>query len=354
MMKKSKDSRHRHDEFSNQDQTSRRLVRSKYTVIKKVINENREDISSVDSEKFNVIISKVEDLHRHVEKPREQVADGEALLDLAKIVKSSAKSYASGEVTPSDFISSLLRNYTKTKGRQGTSEPALNSIFLKEIGFAVSPIFKIFQGCCTMLGPMQTQPKQRKVAVYRKRVKLTQHSKPEELDSKGEEKTDTDKNMFTMFEILKKKKSVRLESLVLNRKSFAQTVENIFALSFLVKDGRVEFSVDEKGSHLASPKDAPDTSSIISGEKAYSHFVFRYDFNDWKLMLDILSTGEELMPHRDFLNNSSPQEGKPTAANDMAPVKKLARKCGPVEHEQPFVDSPEIADGIRRCKPKLQ
>lgn len=73
-----------------------------------------------------------------------------------------------------------------------------------------------------------------------------------------------------------------------------------------------------------------------------------------QLMLDILSTREELMPHRDFLNNSSPQEGRPTSANDMAPVKKLARKCGPIEHEQPFVDSPEIADGIRRCKPKFQ
>lgn len=38
MTKKSKDSRQRHDEFSNQDRTNRRLVRSKYTVIKKVIN----------------------------------------------------------------------------------------------------------------------------------------------------------------------------------------------------------------------------------------------------------------------------------------------------------------------------
>lgn len=73
-----------------------------------------------------------------------------------------------------------------------------------------------------------------------------------------------------------------------------------------------------------------------------------------QLMLNILSMGEELMPHRDFLNNSSPQEGKPTATNDLAPVKKLARNYGLVEEqEQPFVDSPEIADGIRRCKPKL-
>lgn len=59
--------------------------------------------------------------------------------------------------------------------------------------------------------------------------------------------SETDANMATMFKILSERKSVQVDHMVLNRVSFAQTIENLFALSFLVKDGRVEYKFSEDG-----------------------------------------------------------------------------------------------------------
>ncbi|PHT58909.1 hypothetical protein CQW23_01272 [Capsicum baccatum] len=118
------------------------------------------------------------------------------------------------------------------------------------------------------------------------------------LDFDAEEITDTDKNISTMFQILKKEKRVKLENLVLNRKCFAQTIENLFALSFLVKDGRAVILVVENGSHFLSPRNGPAARLVMSGEVKYNHFVFRLDFADWELMKKVVPEGDELMPNR--------------------------------------------------------
>ncbi|KAH9615821.1 hypothetical protein KSS87_006080 [Heliosperma pusillum] len=233
-----------------------------------------------------------------VQKPREQVADAEAFLDITSCFVKSVKAQRNEGATPSDLMSCLLRDFgQKERAANSSVDGMRNLIVWKDIGLAGSHIFKKGAGCCTMIGPMNAEPKIRKCAVRRKHVKPTEMARPEELNNVSEEKTDTDKNMLTMFGVLRKYRKVRLENLVLNRISFAQTVENFFALSFLAKDGRAEITANENG-HFVCPRNAPDAKSVESGKVCYDHFVLRFDFKDWKVMLDSVPEGEELMPHR--------------------------------------------------------
>ncbi|XP_073278484.1 non-structural maintenance of chromosomes element 4 homolog A-like [Primulina huaijiensis] len=346
----------------------RRVLRSKYLRFKNRISDERDDMSKVDADKFKLMIDEVDSLHQLVQKPREQVADAEALFDITNTFVSSVKAYRNEGRTPSDFVSCLL---LRDLGQQGVASSqeydGRNLINWKEIGHLVSHVFRSAPGCCTMVGPMNTEMKQRKTVVHRKRTMLTVDIRPEELDdSVRKEKTDTDKNMAIMFDILRRNRNCKLENLIINRNSFAQTVENLFALSFLIKDGRVEVAVDEDGCHLVSPRNAPSANAILSGEASYSHFIFRFDFKDWKLMLASVGVGDELMPHRRKVSHPSSTQPnlvaeEAEAAPPTTPIRKLSRNRGLVMQEQVVVeDSPESGDtaavraaAIRKGKRKL-
>ncbi|GMH18731.1 hypothetical protein Nepgr_020572 [Nepenthes gracilis] len=307
--------------LQQQDVVERRALRCRYLAVKNLISGEREDITRPDSDKFKSIINEVESMHQKVQAPREQVADAEALLDITNSLVTSVKALKNDGITPSNFVTCLLRDW----GQQGGT------------------------GCCTMLGPMNTELKQRKSFVRRKHVRPTESERPEEVNENQEERTDTDKNMATMFDILRKHRRVRLENLILNRHSFAQTVENLFALSFLVKDGRAEIIVNNKGHHLVSPRNAPIANAVTSGKVSYSHFMFRFDFMDWKLMMDSVVIGEELMPDRTQASTVASADsesdltpGESQTAAPTTPIRKLSRNRGRVLQEHVVVeDSPE-------------
>ncbi|XP_050379605.1 non-structural maintenance of chromosomes element 4 homolog A-like [Argentina anserina] len=324
-----------------------RALRSRYHTVKTILYDEREDLTRADSKKFNSIIEQVESLHQLVRKPREQVADAEALLDIASTLMTSVRAHNKEGITASGFINCIVSDFRKPSGN-GSS-----SISWRDIGNAVSHVFQRTPRCCTMIGPMNAEVKRRKVYQRHKRGNPTDNATPQELgDAVQEEETETVKNVSTMFNILRKKRRVRLENLVLNGSSFAQTVENVFALSFLVKDGRVEIKVNEEGHHLVSPRNAPAAKAIASGNVAFCHFIFRFDYKDWKLMKEVVKVGEELMRHRspaDVSNNSQREETPVTIGT--TPIRKFSRNRGLVIREQPLGtdSSRSIAEDSDEC-----
>ncbi|KAI3793715.1 hypothetical protein L1987_36336 [Smallanthus sonchifolius] len=315
------------DQSVDENFSERRVLRFGYLSIQNFIRDKKDEISAVSSKKFLSIINEVDGMHHLVNKPREQVSDAEALRDLANTLVTSIRVHSTGNVTPSIFISSLITEYGKKRKIGGTESVQIR---WKDIGLQVSPVLMICKGSSTMLGPMKLEAKPPKVSVSRKRRRLVkvEKVKPEELESTvSKEKTETEKIIATMFDILRNNKNVRLENLVLNRKSFAQTVENLFALSFLVKDGRVVILVDDDGSHYVSPRNAPASSLITSRKVVYSHFIFRLDFNDWKLMMRLMAEDSELMPHRTKLNPCGGSQSDPNSNVDSNQTTRTTTKA---------------------------
>ncbi|CAL5013432.1 unnamed protein product [Urochloa decumbens] len=277
-----------------QTNKERAALRSQYAAARDAIRDLKDDPALG---QFEAAMDRIEKLHEKVQRPLEQLADSEALLDLADALVSSTKAENRDGPTPSEFVAALLRRFGVTPTPlHDANEPFSWS----SLGSAVSPLFMTATGCQTMNGPMGLTVKERRHVARRQSGCLdSKPAEPDELAPDQDKSNDTDKNIAVMFNVLRNHRRVKLEHLILNRQSFAQTVENIFALSFLVKDGRAEISVDGSGDHFVAPRNAPAATLVESGEVINSQFVFRFDIKDWQIMQRMVKPGEELLPHRD-------------------------------------------------------
>lgn len=93
----------------------------------------------------------------------------------------------------------------------------------------------------------------RQHAQRRARAEIAPETRPEEVQQEGKSKTKdpTTTHVKEISEVLNsmdpRRKGVNLFRLFINPDSFAQSVENLFYTSFLVKEGRVGIDVKEDG-----------------------------------------------------------------------------------------------------------
>ncbi|KAK9368420.1 Nse4 C-terminal-domain-containing protein [Lipomyces kononenkoae] len=110
----------------------------------------------------------------------------------------------------------------------------------------------------------------------------------------------------TVMEMLNR--PVNAFELILNPESFSQSVENMFYLSFLARDGIVSLDEDENGVLMASLIEIPDENDPMHRQKVdeikrrrdegQKHTVFELDYETWRILIDAFDIKRSLIPTR--------------------------------------------------------
>lgn len=287
-----------------------RELRSQIRTLHLAAQHDKEDLTRLGSNKLQEMLEKAESLQQQVEKPREQALDSELFQHLSEVGLEFAKKLVNGTqgITALDVVRRLRMHYVRVLDASEAVTDDPDAFDWQQMGSDVRHMFHSAPGVGCMLGPLDSRPKERKVAQRRApKQPVGAAVNPDELERiEDSEKQETDRNMEEMWRVMKAAGGkVPMAELVCNPRSFSQTVENLFTLSFLVRDSRVRYDMDEQLGVMvtltnrqrpAGGEQAQGAQQDGAGER--QQFVVSFGFPEWEQMVQVVRAEECLMPHR--------------------------------------------------------
>jgi len=152
-----------------------------------------------------------------------------------------------------------------------------------------------------MLGPLAVEQKKRAVA---KRARFEKNKaderKPQELREEdiARSENETTKHVIDIRNLLMEQNGpVNLFRFVINPSDFAQSVENMFYLSFLIRDGECALEIEEDGEPVIFICEQPQLSDYQEGLKK-QQIVFEFDVKTWEEAIKVFNITEVIIPQR--------------------------------------------------------
>jgi len=90
---------------------------------------------------------------------------------------------------------------------------------------------------------------------------------------------------------------VNLFRFVINPNDFAQSVENLFYLSFLIRDGECALEIEEDGEPVIFICEQPQLSDYQEGLKK-QQLVFEFDVKTWEEAIKVFNITGAIIPQR--------------------------------------------------------
>ncbi|THH32665.1 hypothetical protein EUX98_g1483 [Antrodiella citrinella] len=151
-----------------------------------------------------------------------------------------------------------------------------------------------------MLGPLTIEQKQRAPV---KRSKLEKNKadekKPQAIteDDITRSENETTKNVAALQRLLEKNGITNMFKFIVNPQDFGQSVENMFYLSFLIRDGTCALQVSDEGEPQLYACVRPTTEEYAEGLMK-RQLVMELDMATWRRAIETFDIREALIPQR--------------------------------------------------------
>mmetsp|Transcript_39899 Transcript_39899/g.76303 ORF Transcript_39899/g.76303 Transcript_39899/m.76303 type:complete len:356 (-) Transcript_39899:55-1122(-) len=250
-------------------------------------------------------IKKSDILFSRVKQPREAAVDSRIYGKISRqgLELMIAMEKNTSGCTPAKLVKRLQAQYASGWSSQASRPGDDAGIAWMSLGQRATRFFRTPPTFTCMLGPVSVQVKERKKKERRVKQADVHHAlvQPEQILTKTDDKQqETDRNLQKMLSVLKQCKRAKVAQVINNPRSFGQTVENLFTLSFLVRNGRAMYEYGSDGSVDVVYTREPTQEDMRDGSAESGQFVFRLTMADWEEMQAYVGTPSFLMPHREY------------------------------------------------------
>ncbi|KAF0691963.1 Aste57867_16869 [Aphanomyces stellatus] len=287
-------------------EVERRQVRCREREILQELKEKSAEASQLTSTVFQDKAAELDTIYTKVVYPREANLDACNLDEFSNLVVKQAGLMSASDLTKFD-VGDLI-NAAKEKCAADESESVFD---WDRLGSAVGACFQSTAGANFMYGSMNTQlvTKERRASRRRRAEDLDEEeTQPTQVTKGSLVQEDVQAGRLKVLEnIVREQGKYSLFDMCLNPTSFAQTIENLFDTSFLIRDGKAQVELDRNGlpqvgmSRLPpllpnEPMHVVNKAGITGDVPVPTQCIISLTYEDWEKLAPLY--GEPLVGNR--------------------------------------------------------
>lgn len=314
-------------------------IRKKYRKMREEMLENRLECVDPKSNRIEAMMEKIERTYNCVKKPREAVSDSIVLQEIAvlgqeriKNLHCAFRSFSNIEFmdklkvymsehslvenlkqrisSDEDIESEENETQSQQRSNSGAKKYVLTKPIISKFGTNAMSYFRISPKPKFLIGTLEKELKLSKKAIVRQKRQRNDDeivkTKIKELNVNSEEETnntvqETERIHKILSKYFKRSKgrALCLYEFMINPNSFSRTIENIFYISFLIKDGFAKIYLDEDQLPVIVPvSDEQKTqANNASGSKSINiQSMISLNKIQWKELIEVFEIENAIIP----------------------------------------------------------